>query len=199
MSERIYGDFGNNFIKNIEDSLGEKQRSLLQNIFKPVTVKKDWFFIQEGEKSTQLALVQKGLFRSFYIDEKGNDITKYFYPEGATLFSYAAYLSQKESIYYVQALENSELMMAKISDFEEIVEGDYQLLLFFKKILDNMLVMKENHANSFILLNSVERYKQFLLEYPGLEKRVKQYHLATYLGLTPVSLSRIRKKLDLIK
>jgi CRP-like cAMP-binding protein len=188
-----------NFIQNLENLLGEKQRLLLQNIFKTITVKKDWYFIREGEKSTQLALITNGLFRSFYINNKGNEITKYFYPEGATLFSYAAYLSQEESVYYVQALEDSELMIAQIADFERIIENDYRLLLFFKKILDGILVMKEHHANSFILLDSVERYKQFLEEYPGLEKRVKQYHLATYLGITPVSLSRIRKKLNLIK
>jgi len=65
--------------------------------------------------------------------------------------------------------------------------------------LDDALVLKEEHACSFKLLDSAERYMQFLAQYPGLEKRVKQYHIASYLGITPVSLSRIRKKLDLNK
>lgn len=59
--------------------------------------------------------------------------------------------------------------------------------------------MKEEHACSFKLLNSAERYQQFLAQYPGLGKRIKQYQLASYLGITSVSLSRIRNKLNLNK
>ncbi len=91
------------------------------------------------------------------IDKIGNDITKYFYAEGGILFSYAAYLSQKESMYYIQALEDSEILVAKISDFEKIVKENYQLLLFYKKMTDNALIMKEEHASSFKLLNSRAR------------------------------------------
>lgn len=102
-------------------------------------------------------------------------------------------------MYYIQALEDSEILVAKISDFEKIVEGNYQLLLFYKRMIDSVLVAKEEHASSFKLLNSLKRYKQFLTVYPGLEKRLKQCHLASYLGITPVSLSRIRKKSNLNK
>jgi CRP-like cAMP-binding protein len=199
MIDNIYDHFGINDIKSQGIDLDEEQTAVVRGIFKTIEIKKDMFFIQEGEKSTQIGMVLKGILRSFCIDEKGNDITKYFYTEGAKIFSYAAYLAQKESSYSIQALEDCEILVAKISDFERIVDGNYQLLLFFKKILDNILVMKEHHANSFVLLNSVDRYKQFLVEYPGLEKRVKQHQLASYLGITPVSLSRIRRKLNLIK
>ena len=191
--------YGTIFMRDKEIPLDNDSIALLQNIFSHKVLKKDMLFLQEGEKSTEVGLIMKGLFRSFYIDKKGNDITKYFYPEGSMLFSYAAYLTQKESMYNIQALEDSEILTAKIPDFEEIIEGNYQLLPFFKKILDEVLVTKGEHACSFKLLNSVERYKQFLAQYPGLEKRIKQYQLASYLGITPVSLSRIRNKLNLNK
>ncbi len=199
MNRNVYNSLWLNVLKTNVISLDEESFALLRNIFKPKILKKDMFFLQEGEKSTEIRFIIKGVFRSYYVDKTGNDITKYFYAEGATLFSYAAYLSQKESAYYIQALEDSEILVAKISDFEKIVEGNYQLLLFYKKMIDNALVVKEEHASSFKLLNSVERYKQFLAAYPGLEKRLKQCHLASYLGITPVSLSRIRKKLNLNK
>ncbi|HCW52385.1 MAG TPA: hypothetical protein DG753_01285 [Clostridium sp.] len=64
----------------------------------------------------------------------------------------------------------------------------------YKKLLDEAIVMKEEHACSFKLLNSLERYKRFKAMYPNLEQRIKQHHLASYLGITPVSLSRIRNK-----
>lgn len=194
MNENVYSDLWMNLLKSNEISLGEESFSLLRNIFKRKVLKKDTFFLQEGEKSTEIGLIVKGAFRSYYIDKKGNDITKYFYAEGEILFSYVAYLNQKESMYSVQALEDSEILVAKISDFEKIIAGNSQLILFYKKMVDSVLVAKEEHASSFKLLNSTERYKQFLAAYPGLEKRLKQCHLASYLGITPVSLSRIRKK-----
>ncbi|MNB78875.1 Cyclic nucleotide-binding domain protein [compost metagenome] len=180
-------------------SLSEKDTDLLGSIFKPKSIKKDMFFLQKGEQSIDIGFICKGVFRSYYLDNRGNDITKYFHAEGAILFSYAAYLSQKESMYYIQALEDSELLVAKISDFESIVEGNAQLLYLYKKMIDRVLVAKEEHASSFKLLNSAGRYEHFLAEYPGLEGRIKQYHLASYLGITPVSLSRIRKKLMINK
>lgn len=100
-------------------------------------------------------------------------------------------------MYSIEALEDSKIMVAKLSDFETITDGNYQLLLLYKKMIDEILVTKEEHAFSFKLLNSVERYQQFLKAYPGLEQRIKQCHLASYLGITPVSLSRIRRKLHL--
>lgn len=186
-------------VKDQTERLDKKQLKQLQSIFKPISVEKDSFFIREGDPSLQMAFIVKGLFRSFNINDQGHEITKYFYSEGETLFSYAAYLSHTPSAYYIQALEDSCLLVADITDFERIMQGDYALLAFFKNLIDAILVRKETHASSFKLLDSVDRYRQFQNDFPGLEKRIKQHHLATYLGITPVSLSRIRKKLSLIK
>lgn len=199
MNENTYKDLLINLLESKEISLDKESITSLQNIFKPKLLKKDMFFLQEGEESNEIGIIVKGIFRSYYIDKTGNDVTKYFYEEGGILFSYAAYLSKTESRYYIQALEDSEILVAKISDFEKIVEGNYELLLFYKKMIDSFLIMKEEHAISFKLLDSVGRYKQFLEMHPGGEKRLKQCHIASYLGITPVSLSRIRKKSSINK
>jgi len=175
-------------------SLDAANLDILMSIFHQRTMKKNNFFIREGEKSTEIGFIIKGVFRSFYIDEQGNEITKYFHAEGDLLFSYLAYLSQNESTYYLQALEDSEILVTSIADFEKIMEGNYQLLLFNKKITDSVLVMKEEHAISFKLWNSMERYYNFSISFPGLEQRIKQCDLASYLGITPVSLSRLKAK-----
>jgi len=177
----------------------EKSAALLKDIFTVKQVPKDHFFIREGESSTEIAMVVKGLFRSYYIDEEGNDFTKYFYPEGAMLFSYRAYIDHAQSAYSIQSLEESEIISARISDFERAVESSAGLRIFYKNFMDKILIIKEEHAVSFKLLDSTDRYRQFLSQYPGLESRIKQHHLASYLGITPVSLSRIRKKIGLNK
>lgn len=199
MGEYQSDDYIALYLKQKGIMLAEDCVTLLRNIFVPKMIKRDIYFLQEGEQSIELAMVMKGLFRANYIDENGGDITKYFYPEGSMLFSYKANITHTNSQYSIQALEDSEILVARISDFEEVVKGSTQLISFYKKILDDALVLKEEHACSFKLLDSAERYMQFLAQYPGLEKRVKQYHIASYLGITPVSLSRIRKKLDLNK
>ncbi|WP_324824705.1 Crp/Fnr family transcriptional regulator [Sinanaerobacter sp. ZZT-01] len=175
-------------------SLDAVNLDILMSIFHQKMMKKNEFFIREGEKSTEIGLIIKGVFRSFYIDEQGNEITKYFHAEGDLLFSYLAYLSQKESTYYLQALEDSEILVTSVADFEKIMEGNYQLLLFNKKITESALVMKEEHAISFKLWDSMERYNNFSICFPGLEQRIKQCDLASYLGITPVSLSRLKAK-----
>lgn len=199
MNETIHNEFAMNLPKNPAFSLDEKNAAILRRIFKPKSIRKDDFFLQDGERSTEIGLILKGVFRSFYIDQAGNDVTKYFYIQGEILLSYYAHLSQTESKYSIQALEDSEILVTHISEFEKIMEENYQLLFFYKKMVDAMLVKKEKHASSFTLQSNAQRYQQFLADYPGLEKRIKQYQLASYLGMTPVTLSRIRKKLNLIK
>lgn len=192
-----------NFFKYILQKKGiaieEDNISKLSEAFHLRKIEKNAFFIQEGGPSHEIAIVKSGMFCSYYIEKSGLEAIKYFYPEESVLISYYAYLTGKKSAYYMQALEDSEIYVMELSDFKKIVEGNYQLLYLCKKALDEMLIMKEEHASSFTRLTNTERYKQFLNTYPTLEKRVKQYQIASYLGITPVSLSRIRKKLDINK
>lgn len=162
-------------------------------------LKKGDFFIREGDMSHEIAIVKSGIFSAYYIEKNGLEAIKYFYSEESVLVSYYAYLTGRESGYYIQALEECEIYVMELCDFKQMVEDSYQLLYLCKKVLDEILVMKEEHATSFTRLNSTERYQQFVDTYPGLEKRVKQYQIASYLGITPVSLSRIRRKLNLNK
>lgn len=199
MIKTVPNEFVMDLEKSLAVSLDEKSSAILRGISKPKSIRKDDFFIHEGERSTEVGLILKGAFRSFYIDQAGNDVTKYFYVQGEILFSYYAHLSQTKSKYSIQALDDSEILVTNISEFEKVVEENYKLLLFYKKMVDVMLVKKEKHASSFTLLNSTQRYQQFLADYPSLEKHIKQYQLSSYLGMTPVTLCRIRKKLNLIK
>lgn len=199
MIDTTYSQFRLNFRTEFTTLLNQQYLTTLEKIFIPVKMEKGDYFIRQGDVSNRLGFVIRGAFRSFVINENGNDITKYFYVEGSMLFSYAAYIQKMESSQSIQALEDSEIRVASMSDLEEALNNDHQLMLLFKSKLDEVLVMKDQRANSFTMLNSTDRYRQFLVDYPGLEDRVRQYHLASYLGITPVSLSRIRKKLGIIK
>jgi CRP-like cAMP-binding protein len=177
----------------------QDETSVLSGIFKPERMEKDEFFIRQGDRPRRIGYVVRGAFRSYIVTEDGNDVTKYFYCEKSILFSYAAYIQKTESTSSIQALEDSEILTARMDDLEKALDSDPDVASLFKTKLDDVMIMKDRQASSFKLLDSAGRYRQFLVDYPGLENRVKQYHLASYLGITPVSLSRIRKKLDIIK
>ncbi len=171
----------------------------LLGMFKPETYKQGSSFIREGDNSTRIGIVAKGLFRSFYIDADGNDFTKYFIPEKDMLISLDAYLTKTPSRYFVEALENSIVLTAEISDAELLYKTDSAVQAVFDHILRAIMVRKERYAVRLKMEDAAGRYLSFHNEQPELENRIKQSDLATFLGMTPVSLSRVRKRLGLIK
>lgn len=171
----------------------------LASITKLERLRKGSYFIREGEDSRRLALVVKGLFRSFYIDDEGRDYTKLFLPEGSILLSYYAHLSGEPSAYFIEALEDSEILVAGLAEFERLAVESRGLLRLYKGLADSVLVEKEGHRLSLIREKGEERYLRFRRERPGLEARLRQRDLASYLGITPVSLSRLRRRLGLNK
>lgn len=199
MTISISNQYHSGIVTGFDFYISQDETSILSSIFRPERITKDEFFIRQGDRPSRIGYVVHGAFRSYIVTEDGNDITKYFYAEKSILFSYAAYIQKTESSSSIQALEDSEILTASMEDLEKALDSDPDMASLFKTKLDDVMIMKDRQASSFKLLNSADRYRQFLVDYPGLENRVKQYHLASYLGITPVSLSRIRKKLDLIK
>jgi CRP-like cAMP-binding protein len=177
----------------------DADKSALSAPFTAKTIDRDGYFIRAGDESVYFGIVEKGLFRSFYIDDRGHDITKGFFPAGSILFSYAAYVDNTASAYSIQALEDCSILVARIEELEGVIRDRSALIGFVKDVFDRVMIEKERRSNGFVLLDSAGRYLRFLRENPGLEARIRQYHLASYLGITPVSLSRLRKRLSVIK
>jgi len=152
-------------------------------------------FIREGERSTRLAVVDRGLFRSYCIDDEGRDFTKHFFAEGSVLFSHAAYVEGLPSAYSIEALEDTEVSVARVDELRMAAEAHPALLALGKQLLDRAMIGKERRSTEFLLLDSEGRYRRFREENPGLEERVRQHQLASYLGITAVSLSRLRRRI----
>lgn len=199
MLKQQYIPFLENFLAKLKIALEPSQTQSLLKITESRMLSRGEFFIKAGEVPVQIGLVVKGLFRFFYIDPQGNDYTKHFATEGATIFSYTAQITGKASQFYIEALEDSEILVINCAALEILAQDNYLYLLMIKKLVDQALILKENRESSFLLETNLERYCHFLQKYPHLEPRVKQYHLASYLGMTPVSLSRVRKKVKIIK
>ena len=183
--------------KIIGRNISEKEQKKLAGILKPVKLNKGQYWLKAGEKSEVIAFNISGLLRFFYIDMDGNDVTKYFCLENSIILTSAA-LTNKESAYYIEALEDCVLMTADYLAFTELTKDSAFWLEIIKNEYEKALIYKEERERSFLLENATERYKNFIKDYPNTDKRIKLKYIASYLGISPVSLSRIRKKLTFV-
>ncbi|MBN1495507.1 MAG: Crp/Fnr family transcriptional regulator [Spirochaetes bacterium] len=155
-------------------------------------LKKGELFIKAGEVPDISGFIYKGLMRVFYIDKNGRDYTKLFNKEFDFITSYAAFIERSESHLNVEALEDTTAFVIDYDTFKMFIERHPCWLKIYSRSLEKFYVIKERREGYLLWYNAKERYDQFLKDFPGLEKRVKQYYIASYLGISPVSLSRLR-------
>ncbi|MCC5940334.1 MAG: Crp/Fnr family transcriptional regulator [Balneolaceae bacterium] len=154
------------------------------------------FFIRDGVIPKTFGFVCSGLFRYMYTDREGKQYTKAFMPEQSFLSSYSAMIRQAPSFYAIEALEASVVLEFDYIKWLELKESNPCWDHFLIKMLEMGYSQKEKRERELLLLDSETRYRNFLEEYPTLETRVKQHMIASFLGIAPESLSRIRKKLN---
>lgn len=166
--------------------------------FKSITkichLEKGQFFLQAGEKTDKFGFVISGILRLFYTDFEGNEYNKSFCMEEDFVASYSALLQNKESRLSINALEKATMIVVNYNDYLKLVDQHLCWQILSRKLAEKLFIKKEQKESQFLLDSAEERYYNFLQEYPKLEGRIKQYHIASYLGITPVALSRIRMK-----
>ncbi|MEN7549438.1 Crp/Fnr family transcriptional regulator [Rapidithrix thailandica] len=161
-------------------------------------VKKDENFIRAGQLPKTIAFVTKGLFRYYYTSEEGVEFTKGFFVENTVLSSYSAILENRASYFGIQALEDAVIEVVNYEAFRLLFPQHPCWNEFLLALLQKGYLKKEEREREFLLFDAEQRYRTFLQNYPNLENRIKQHLIASYLGITPESLSRIRKKMRLL-
>ena len=185
------------FFQGISD-IPSSDLSVIDNIFESSTVKKNESFLKAGENPDMFGIIISGLFRYFYIDNNGKEYTKYFALENDLVISYSAILLGEKSKFYIEALENSEVLISSFKTFYKLTENNLSWNKIARKLIEQQYIKKEKREYQFLFDDAETRYKLFLKDYPGLINRIKHFHIASYLGISPVSLSRIRKKINLL-
>lgn len=181
----------------IHEKVPEKEKEEIIRIFNLRKLKKKDLFIREGDIPDCIAFNVSGLLRCYYVDSNGNDATKYFCFEGSIL-SYLGLVFRNESKYYIEALEDCVLLYTDYGSFENLINNSYFALKIIKMFLEQTLLYKEERESSFLLENATERYTNLINTFPEIEQRVNLGYIASYLGVSQVSLSRIRKKMNRI-
>lgn len=152
-------------------------------------------FIRAGEVPYKLGFVDSGLFRYVYTTDGGDEFTKTIITENNFICSYSAMTLSKPSYFSIEALENSRVVEINWADFRQLMDRDGYWVRFLLKFVEKGFIAKEKRERDLLLLDGETRYKNFLSEFPGLDQRVSQGVIASYLGIRPETLSRIRRKI----
>lgn len=158
-------------------------------------VKKGEFLLKEGEKCKHSFFVEQGLLRQFALDDKGKEHILQFAPENWIVTDRESVYFDQPSAYYIQALENTNTILFEESLILHLSKQDPLFLEFNNKLLHNHIRQLQRRITLLISATAEERYLDFVRLYPDLLLRVPQWQIASYLGITAESLSRVRKEL----
>jgi CRP-like cAMP-binding protein len=172
----------------------EKESADLLRISNMKYVEKDEFFISEGQIPRKFAIVLSGSFRYYYVNEKGDEFTKGFVLKNTVLSAYSAMVQGTPSLFNIQALEPAQILEVNYQSWLQLRTSNIFWDHFLIRALEKGYFAKEKRERELLLLDATSRYKIFLSEFPGLDKKVKLNIIASYIGIQPESLSRIRKK-----
>lgn len=153
------------------------------------------YYLKAGQIQTTIGYVVGGLMRSFYIDDKGNEITISFVKENEYVTDYGAFIRQKPSKYYFQCLEPCVVVNLPYSEMQDGYNQYKNIERYGRLVTEEVLVQQQTRLESFLFEKAEERYLNFIKRSPNLFNRISLTYLSSYLGIERQSLSRIRKTL----
>jgi CRP-like cAMP-binding protein len=173
--------------------LSEEEVHLINQLFTEKKIKKGEHFLREGQVCHSVAMISAGLVR-YYINEDGNEGTYYFSREGEFVCDYESFLPQTPSSKNIQALEDTSLYVVSYAGLQQIYQDVKQGERLGRLGIEQVFVTVLQQLSSFYKDSPELRYQRFLTSFSAISQRVSQYYIASYVGIKPQSLSRIRKR-----
>jgi CRP-like cAMP-binding protein len=182
-------------ISEKEVQLTAPEIEILKSLFTLKKLRKHQYILQEGTVSTHDNFVIKGLARTYRVDEHGQEHILRFTPEDWWTGDLASFLSGQPSIYNIDCLEDTEILRISFADLETLYEKVPKMNKYFRILYQKSIISYNIRLSSALSKSASERYSEFLKRYPQIDQRVPNHLIASYLGITPQSLSRIRNQI----
>lgn len=176
-------------------SLSEDEQQAIVNEIHIDECKKGTVLFRQGEVSTKCYFILKGCIRQYAIDEEGNEVTSNFYTEEQAIAIFNHHKLDKSSDYTIVCVEDSVVVVGDLDTEKDMYTKYTQLESMTRKMIEENFGQVQAEFAAFIASSPEERFKKLLLNRPTLIDRVPQHQLASYLGITPESLSRIKKRM----
>lgn len=187
--------------KSLTDRLPftEAELELTKTYFIPKKLRRRQYLLQEGDVCRYNAFVEKGIMRSYTVDEKGTEHIFEFAFEGWWISDLASFLSGQPSRYNIDALEDAELLLLTDAAREALMDKLPVFERYQRLLLENAYIAQQSRITSSLTETAESRYIQLTGMCQDITQRIPQHMIASYLGLTPETLSRIRRQIGLRK
>ena len=170
------------------------EEQFFRSIFKEMHIKKGDFFLKAGEINNKLGFVNKGLIR-YFVYKNDDESTIEFTSEGEFIAEYQSFLDNSEAIQYIQAIEDTTLLVTDNDGIQQLYNTTKNGNLIGRLVIEYRYNHLMKQLLSIYMHDPEQRYRNFIKVYPDLIQRVPQYYIASYVGVKPQSLSRIRKRI----
>jgi CRP-like cAMP-binding protein len=175
-------------------TLTDDEKEYFLSVLQSKKLRRRQYLVQAGEPCRYECFVTKGCLRQYYVDDKGSERILSFAVEDYWISDMYGLIMGQPALTNIDALEDCELLLIEKNAFDELLVRVPKFERFFRIILQRAFVSHQRRIIENISLQADERYCRFVERYPALEQRLPQKQIAAYLGITPESLSRIRRQ-----
>ena len=163
-------------------------------LFTPKVLKKGDYFLNDGQVAKEIGFLENGIIRAFYRNAEATEYNKHFFINPSFIGGYVSLTKDVPNQIIQQALTDCTILVANYAEIKKLYETHQDIERAARILAELSFAQKEQREIEIVLLDAEKRYQIFQKDYPQLEQLIPQYHIASYLGITPTQLSRIRKK-----
>ena len=175
-------------------TISKEDEVKILSAFEPISIKKKKDLLVAGQVCDYMYFITKGCVRSFYIDSKGIEHIYQIRMDNNWIGDIDSYYTRQKSKYNIEAVEDTDLLRITVDRMDQLFIEIPALERYFRILFQKAYINALNRLNATMWDTAIDRYNNMLKEHPEIFQRVSLVHIASYLGITPESLSRIRKQ-----
>ncbi len=181
---------------NVISPISEETWESIFPLFSEKKLEEYEYFVQEGKYAKEIAFLEEGCVRAFFTNEQAKEYNKQFFVGPSLIGAYTSLLTKQPNLIPQQALTPCKIWVANYAELARKFDEFHDLERLGRKIAEFYFLQKEQKELEMALQDATQRYLLFRKQFPTLEQKIPQYHIASYLGVSATQLSRLRKKLS---
>lgn len=189
----IMNDIFKDFITELA-GINEQDMNRIMSCISVYNIKRNTIILAQGEVCDKFYFLEKGCMRTYYITEEGQEKTRLISFDNTPVTVLTSFINLKPSVEYIDVLEDSELLSMPQADFFRLLDEIPSWALFYRKILELAFAFQNNRIEDLVTLSAKERYEKLLKERPHYIQRLSNKIVASYLGISQETLSRLKSK-----